>query len=684
MISNSTNTVILSIDDEQNVREGVAAFLEYSDFTVLQAENGQVGLEIFHREAPDLVLVDLHMPELDGLNVLKEVRKSSPETPIIIVSGTGVISDAVEALRLGAWDYIFKPIHDMRILEYAIQKSMERSRLLVQNRKYQQHLEDEIKERTVELERLNEELQQELNERIHAETALRESEKRFRTVLETNPDPVVLYDLMGKVEYFNPAFTRVFGWTLDERQGKTMDLFVPERVRDETKTTVAQLMSGEKVSLFETLRHTKSGDTIPVSITGAVYPDQSGKPAGSVINLRDITAQRQAQKEKAKLEKQLRQAQKMEALGTLAGGVAHDFNNILQAILGFSELARIKHLDDPDFQQDMNQVIKAGNRAKELVDQILAFSRQVETQFVPIEISLIIKEALKLLRASLPTTIEIKTDMAVDKCADIIKADPTQIHQMLMNLCTNASHAMRDKGGELTVILVQVQRDEVGADLRKDMSSNAFIKLTISDTGTGMAPEVAERIFDPYFTTKEKGEGTGLGLAVVHGIVESHQGSIRVESKPDQGTRFHIYLPTADVKETKTAKAAVDHVPTGNERILFVDDEQTLVDLARQLLGELGYQVVATTSSMEALEHFRKAPDRFDLVITDQTMPQMTGTSLAVELMQIRPDIPIILCTGYSEFLSAKKAKEMGFRAFVKKPFLELGIAIIIREVLDA
>ncbi len=682
-MQNKTDAVILTIDDEQAIREGIAAFLEYSDFTVLQAENGRVGLEIFHREKPDLVLVDLRMPELDGLKVLAEVRMTSPETPIIIVSGTGVIGDALEALRLGAWDYILKPIHDMRILEYAVRKSLERSRLLIENRKYQKYLEDEIKKRTAELERLNEELKQELNERIHAETALRESEKRFRTVLETNPDPVVLYDLMGRVVYFNPAFTRVFGWELEERLGKTMEIFVPEEVRAETKAAVEKLMSGQKVPVFETRRYTKSGNTIPISITGAVYPDQSGKPAGSVINLRDITAQIKAQEEKTKLEKQLRRAQKMEALGTLAGGVAHDFNNILQAIIGFSELARIKHLEDSAFQQDMKQVIKAGSRAKELVDQILAFSRQVETQFVPFEIRLIIKEALKLLRASLPATIEIQPHMAVEEGEDIIKADPTQIHQVLMNLCTNASHAMRDKGGELIVRLTKAHKEEVRADLQNDRSSNSYLKLTISDTGTGMAPEVLERIFDPYFTTKEKGEGTGLGLAVVHGIVKSHQGSIRVESKPDQGTHFHVYLPTVGAKETEASKAAVENVPTGHERILFVDDEQILVDLCRQMLAELGYQVVATTSSIEALEHFRAAPDSFDLVITDQTMPQMTGTSLAVELMRIRPDIPMILCTGYSEFITAEKAKALGFKAFVKKPFLEFGFAITIREVLD-
>jgi CheY-like chemotaxis protein/two-component sensor histidine kinase len=321
------------------------------------------------------------------------------------------------------------------------------------------------------------------------------------------------------------------------------------------------------------------------------------------------------------------------------------------------------------------------------VKQILAFSRQAEEEKKPVQIGPIVKEALKLLRASLPTTIEFHQNIKPD--LDNVLADPTQIHQVLMNLCTNASHAMREEGGILDVSLQNVSIVERGLHIVESEKSEIgldpgqYLRLTVSDTGHGMTPEVLERIFDPYFTTKEKGEGTGLGLAVVHGIVKSYGGIITVQSDMGKGTTFHVYLPRIKREVTAGPESRLGEIPTGNERILFIDDDPGLVDISKQMLEHLGYKLVTRTSSIEALKLFRAQPDKFDLVITDMTMPNMTGDKLAKELMEIRPDIPIILCTGYSERITEEKAKAMGIRAFTMKPLVIRDFANTIRKVLD-
>jgi CheY-like chemotaxis protein len=370
----------------------------------------------------------------------------------------------------------------------------------------------------------------------------------------------------------------------------------------------------------------------------------------------------------------------MEAIGTLAGGIAHDFNNILSAVIGYTQIA----LDDVPkgtlLQSNLKEVLKAGRRARDVVKQILAFSRQTEQERKPLEISLIVKEALKLLRASLPATIEIRQNIGTD--LGTVLADATQIHQVLMNLCTNAAHAMGERGGILEVNLANV---ELGSDFTSrypDIDPGPYLRLTVSDTGHGMHPSIMERIFNPFFTTKERGEGTGMGLAVVHGIVKGYGGTITVFSEPGEGSTFHIYLPLID-REVEPEAGIGEPIPTGNEHILFIDDERAIVDVGKQILERLGYDVVTITSSTAALELFRAQSDKFDLVITDMTMPNMTGEELARELMNIRPDIPIILCSGYSKKITEVKTKDIGIRAFVVKPILKREIAETIRRVLD-
>lgn len=390
----------------------------------------------------------------------------------------------------------------------------------------------------------------------------------------------------------------------------------------------------------------------------------------------------QSKIEKHKLEAKLRQAHKMEAIGTLAGGIAHDFNNILTAILGYTELA-IGDIDNPkNLRKDLDEVFKGGNRAKELVKQILAFSHKSAKQLEPLRVQIVIKEVLQLLRSSIPTTIEIKQN--IDPDCEIVLADPTQIHQVIMNLCTNAYQAMRETGGILTISLqaINFSKKDVGTEMHLEPGS--YLKLDISDTGVGIPKEVKDRIFEPYFSTKEKGEGTGLGLAVVHGIIINLKGDITVYSEPERGTTFTVYLPVAETEEKIGPKENLTKsLPTGSEHILLVDDDEVIVNLNKTLLEKLGYRVTALASSVEALASFQKNQNDFDLVITDMTMPKITGKELAEQLLAIRPNLPIILCTGYSDLIDEQEAKAMGIRDYVMKPFSNKDFVITIRKVLD-
>ncbi|MCP4350761.1 MAG: response regulator [Desulfobacterales bacterium] len=514
-------------------------------------------------------------------------------------------------------------------------------------------------------------------EQMMTKLELVDSEIRYRTLFDNANDAIFVRDFDGKILDVNLLACEYLGYTREELiQMSTDDIIDPKQapfVQDRLKK-LREIGS----LVFETSHKRKDGDIVPIESSSCVI-EYAQKPFMLTI-ARDISERRQAEQERAKLQNQLRQAQKMQAIGTLAGGIAHDFNNILFPIIGYIEMT----MDDvPEGRalRNLKEVLKSANRARELIQQILTFSRQSDQELRPLRIESIIKEALRLLRSSIPATIKIR--QRVERCG-LIMADPTQIHQIIMNLCTNAYHAMIENGGVLEVTMNEMgfHLDDISA--YPDMKPGLYLKVTVSDTGCGIKKDIIERVFDPYFTTKEKGKGTGLGLSVVHGIVKSHSGHITVSSNPGVGTAFNVYLPMIETDSSPQEKVAEEPLRGGNERILLVDDEKQIVEMETQMLERLGYKVTALKSSPEALDIFSKNPKDFDLVITDMTMPEMTGMELSRNLMLIRPDIPIILCTGFNEIITEEKAKSIGIREFVMKPVLRSKIAKIIRQILES
>jgi PAS domain S-box-containing protein len=512
-------------------------------------------------------------------------------------------------------------------------------------------------------------------ERKHAAEALKESEERYRGIFENAIEGIFQSTPEGRFVSVNPSLARIYGWEspleMVREVATVWSLYVD---RAESVRHGKLLDEHGVVRGLEVEHRRKDGSKFWVSLDIREVKDSNGKMVHYEGLVQDST-------ERKKLEEQLRQAQKMEAVGTLAGGIAHDFNNILAAIIGFTEMVIDDVSDNAPVQQKMERVLKAGFRGRDLVRQILTFSRRSDEEKKALQMSPLIQETFKLLRASTPTTIEMKLDLGAHR--DLANADPSQIQQIIMNLCTNASHAMREKGGTLEVVLRAITIDTGELLPEPDMAPGEYLVLSVSDTGEGMDDSVMKRIFDPFFTTKEKGQGTGLGLAVVYGIVKSHKGGIRVSSRPGQGSVFSVYLPaTSTREEVESETVSWDTLPTGTERILFVDDEEPLVELGRGVLRRLGYTVVAKRSGREALETFRE-DGAFDLVITDQTMPEMTGVMLAAELLKLRPDLPVILCTGYSESVSRETAQEVGIRGFLMKPLSKRDLAGAVRRALE-
>lgn len=723
---------ILVVDDERSIRITLKGFLEMAGYAVEIAAEADTAMAILQSQPVDVIVTDIILPRVSGVELLRRIREISTIVQVIMMSGEPTLETASEALRLGAMDYLQKPVGKKEILK-AVHNALhvknlidEKMRLEEENQRYLQQLEQLVEERTQAL--------------AASETALRHRAEELliinqlaRQVNESiTVDVVVQCGLQEIVKTAGPDFAVIFlrngddlalkgvfpeqeemGWEPLEAHkagvclcglavSEGLAIYSPD-IHSDPRCSLQEcrqagfrsfaalpLHSGAEIigvlgmasqqpqdfqeysTFLEALANEMS-----TGLKKSLLYEQVQQHA---LKLEESLARiEEAESERLQLLQHLQRSQKMEAMGTLASGIAHDFNNILAAIIGYAELALMDTPETAQSQKSLEMVLAAGNRAKDLVKQILAFSRQSEEQLKPIRITHTLKEVLSLMRASLPATIEIRENLNAG--VGNILADPVQIHQVLLNLCTNAHHAMKEKGGVLEVQLTGVNLGPEGVAIHPDLNPGPYIKLVVKDNGHGMDEVTKAKIFDPYFTTKEKGVGTGLGLAVAHSIVKKHGGAITVDSVPGQGSEFTLHFPT--ILEDEAWETPISaNLPTGQEHILLIDDEQALADMGREMLEYLGYQVDTRMSSIDALALFRDHPQRYDLVITDLTMPNMTGDQLAQELLRIRPDIPIMLCTGYGESILEERAKSIGIKAFIMKPILMAHMARTIREAL--
>lgn len=515
------------------------------------------------------------------------------------------------------------------------------------------------------------------------ETELARASAAIRNIIQdVEPIAVQGYDEQRRVTLWNKASEELYGYSAEEAMGKRLeDLIIPKEMAAAVISLHHRWIKfGEKIPAGELVLRHKDGSDVHVYSSHTVQETGNGKEMFCIdINL---SAVKKAEEEKTRLTEQLEKAHRLEAIGNLAGGVAHDFNNILTAITGYAEIAKSDLDRDHPAVESINQLLLASNRAVELVKQILTFSRTNLTEIRPVRIDLIAKEAMEMMRSSLPTTIEIKLNFSAG--LGMVLADPIRIHRVIVNLCTNAFHAMRNQRGMLEVSLHNYTVEEGEVPGGWSAEPGEFVKLSVRDDGAGMNEETIKQIFEPYFTTKERGEGTGLGLAMVHGIVSGCKGFIDVSSQKGVGSLFDIYFPAADMEELPvTDNLGGTTLPTGDERILLIDDEESVCDVTSSILSKLGYKVTACTESAEAFEKFYSSPYDFDLVISDQTMPNLTGVELAFSVLKIRPDLPFILCTGYTSVISSEEVKKIGVDLFLEKPILRRTLAESVRKVLD-
>ncbi|RPH49463.1 MAG: PAS domain S-box protein [Desulfobacteraceae bacterium] len=522
---------------------------------------------------------------------------------------------------------------------------------------------------------------EDITDRKSAENALRESEKKYRLVLEANPDPVIVYDIEGKVIYLNPAFAGLFGWSLEERIGKKMDDFVPDENWPETRMMIGRMIAGENFSGIETSRLTRDGKMIPVIISGSCYRNQEGKIEASVINLRDITGIRKAEAEKKKLEEQYRQAQKMEAIGQLAGGIAHDFNNMLNIILGYSQMALMKIDPSDQLNATIREIMNAARRSADIVRQLLAFARKQTIAPKELNLNDAVTGMLNMLRKLIGENIDLIWIPAAKLWP--VKMDPAQVDQLMANLAVNARDSISGVG-KITIETGNAEFDEAYCIQHEGSVPGHYAMLAVSDNGCGMDKETCEQIFEPFFTTKEVGKGTGMGLATVYGIVKQNNGFINVYSEPGKGTTFKIYVPRCGDEDLAIdePRPEAEHL-TGTETVLLVEDDEILLKMAEMMLKELGYEVLSAGSPNEAVQLAVKYTGEIHLLMTDVVMPEMSGRDLQKRLNALRPDTKCLFMSGYTANVIAHRGILDEGVNFLQKPFIMNDMAFKVREALD-
>jgi signal transduction histidine kinase len=649
----STHLEVLLVEDnpgDANLIQEIMSAAAATKFHFTHVARLSEAIRHFKQNDAELALLDLGLPDSCGLETLRSIRRAVPWIPIVVLTGNNDERLGLEALKSGAQDYLIKEQVSgdllIRVARYAVERH--RSQMVIQ-----------------------------------------ENERFLKSTLNALSALIVIIDGTGRILAVNRAWREYVQDNVGRMEAVSEGqnyLKICRRATGAGREDAVAIAAGVRSvmfqgkKLFETEYACHRGDSKRWFHCRAT-PFRDNGNFLVVVAHEDISPIKLAQEDLIRSEKRFRQVQKIESLGTLAGGIAHDFNNILSAINGFSELAMEKAKADPSQLACLREIHQAGMRASDLVRQILTFSRKSNTELKPLCIDLVVKEAMQLLRSTLPTSIEIKK--RIQTRLDPIMADPTQVHQIIMNLCTNASHAMEPDGGTLAVMLTQETPDTAFFREHLDMRPGDYLKLTLSDTGCGMTPEVLSSIFDPYFTTKDLGEGTGLGLSVVHGIVKDHGGAIEVQSEPGVGTTFTLYFPTVQRKTSSNGIDSGASLPGGEERILLIDDEPSILRLNRSILRELGYRVSSESDSQRALEQFRATPEAYDLIHTDMTMPKLTGDRLAKSIRSIRQDIPIILSTGYNRKMDESQAKKLGIDLLMMKPVSRKVLAKEIRRLLD-
>lgn len=522
----------------------------------------------------------------------------------------------------------------------------------------------------IENARLYEKAQIEIAVRKKTEKALRESEKRYRTVLEANPDSVIVYDMEGKVTYLNPTFTRVFGWRLEDYLGKKMDMFVPEKDWPDTKIMIEKVLAGENVSGIETHRYTKTGNIIPVSLSGAIYKDRDGKPSGSVVNLRDISEQK-------KLEAQIQQSQKMEAIGTLAGGIAHDYNNLLMGILGNVSLISLDFDSNHPYYKKLKNIEKYVRSGADLTKQLLGFAKGGKYEVKPVDINDLLKKSSEMFSR---TRKEIRIHIKYQKDIWSVEVDLSQIEQVLLNLYVNAAQAMPG-GGNLYLQTENVTLDE-NYVRHFNAKKGDYVRISVKDTGVGMDEDTIKRIFDPFFTTKDRSRGTGLGLASAYGIIKNHGGIINAHSMIGQGSTFDVFLPASPKKIVQKGELSRE-ILKGSETILLIDDEDIIIDIGEQILERLGYRALTARSGKEAIDIYQANKSKINIVILDMIMPDMGGGETYDRLKKINPEIKVLLSSGYSIDGQASEIMNRGCNGFIQKPFNVEQLSMKVRDILS-
>jgi len=776
---------VLVIDDEASVRTSFRSYLEDFDYRVLEAGTGREGITLVNQERPDVVLVDLRLPEMDGLDVLKAINSITQDTPTIVISGTGVIGDVVEALRLGAWDYLIKPIEEMSVLLYSVERVLERARLVRQNRAYQEHLEREVAKRTEELRRTNQQLQESVqkyqllaenlrdvvfalspkgmitycspaildfagyqpeevvgnhigrffidaNQRSHSlelleglptasaaeqnqtlefalakkngasfpvevtvktvikddqvvslQCVLRDISERRRSeeeahrkseALEQSLDGIAIADQNGFLRFVNTAWAVMHGYMKEEIKQKNIEVFYSHKQDtldiESFKNDVNEL-GGYKGNL----NHVKKDGTIfTVRVSTTLIRNSSGAVIGSVSIARDLS-------EEFRLETQLRHAQRMESIGRLAGGIAHDFNNLLSPILGYSEMLLSEFSPNDPRYEDLIEIKGAATRAKSLTRQLLAFSRKQVLTMQKVDLNQVISEFKGILRRTIREDIEIVVDLS--QASGTIRADISQIEQILMNLAVNAQDAM-PHGGKLTISTRGIEPHLVRNQLHPKSNTSLFILLEVSDTGCGMDTSIQKNIFDPFFTTKEKGEGTGLGLSTVHGIVEQHGGAIHVKSEPGKGTNFRILFPCLEPRAAGLVSTPVPQaVKGGNETVLVVEDDESVRNVVCSILAKHGYRVINARDALECQNLTDDTNRSIDLLITDIVMPEKTGWELYRHLVTVWPQLKVLYMSGYTDDVIAHRTVEDKEIDFIQKPFTVQSLTAKVREILE-